>query len=97
MMGASFAPLFATYLVNCQLQIDRIIYLIFALASITARTKAVIVAGILIARIIAVLVCPNCGIPEDNSNTQPTLAIAVIQERSSKTLLLGVIYIINIR
>ena len=70
-------------------------YLILALASITAKTKEAIVRGTLMAKIIAVLVCPNSGIPDDSSKIQPTEAIAAIQETSSKTLLLPVIYMIN--
>jgi hypothetical protein len=36
---------------------------------------------------------PNSGLPEDNSKTDPTAAIAVIQHNSKHTPLLGVIEI----
>jgi len=60
----------------------------------TAKTKKTMVKGILSPRITLVFVCPSWGTPDESSKTEPTLAMAVTQERSSSTPLLGVMYIL---
>jgi hypothetical protein len=69
-------------------------YFKFALASSTANIKQITVKGILIDKITLVTICPNSGVPDVNSKIEPTLAIAAKQDISSKTPLLGVIYIV---
>lgn len=48
------------------------------------------VAGTLRARMMLVAKVPNGGAPDDNSKTDPTAAIAVIQDNPSNTPLLRV-------
>jgi hypothetical protein len=45
----------------------------------------------LAAKINPVVKLPNSGVPEDNSNTEPTPAIAVIQHKARKIPLFTVI------
>lgn len=49
------------------------------------------VRGIEAARIAPVIVVPNSGLPEDSSKTEPTAAIAVIQQSAKQIPLLMVI------
>jgi hypothetical protein len=49
------------------------------------------VKGILAARMEPVIIVPSSGTPDESSKTEPTPAIAVIQEPSNNTPLLGVI------
>jgi hypothetical protein len=61
-----------------------------ARVSCTAAQNNRAVRGILAKSMAVVTVEPNSGSPEDNSKTQPTAAIAVIQEINKKTPLFGV-------
>jgi hypothetical protein len=67
-----------------------ITYFILALVSLTATTKNNTVKGILKAKMTPVVMVPNSGLPDDNSNTEPTAAIAVIHEPNNNTPLFGV-------
>jgi hypothetical protein len=61
-----------------------------ARVSCTAAQNNRAVRGILAKSMAVVTVEPNSGSPEDNSKTQPTAAIAVMQEINKKTPLFGV-------
>ena len=63
---------------------------IFALVSLTARINNKMVAGILKAKIIPVVMVPNSGLPDDNSNIEPTPAMAAIHDPNKNTPLFGV-------
>ena len=52
--------------------------------------------GILAIKIKRVGVSPNWGCPEVNSNTEPTEAMAAIQQLARNKPLLGVIIIVNL-
>jgi hypothetical protein len=65
-------------------------YFILARVSLTAAQNRIAVRGIQATKIPVVRELPNSGIPELNSNTEPTAAIAAMQEPSKKTPLLGV-------
>jgi hypothetical protein len=60
--------------------------------SLTAAQKNRAVNGTLAARIKPVVVLPKSGSPELISKTQPTPAIAAIQDNNNKTPLFGVIF-----
>jgi hypothetical protein len=64
-----------------------------ALVSCTAAQKNNPVKGMLAARMIPVVTFPSSGIPEDSSNTEPTPAIAAIQDPNKYTPLFGVILV----
>jgi hypothetical protein len=66
-------------------------YFMLARVSWTAIQKKIAVKGTLANKMAVVVVLPNSGCPDDNSNTQPTAAIAAMQERSRSIPLLGVI------
>lgn len=66
-------------------------YWLFALVSCTAVQNKAIVKGILAAKIIPVVSPPNSGFPEESSKTEPTAAIAVMQQSNRHTPLLRVI------
>ena len=59
--------------------------------SATANQKQINVRGTLPAKIKLVVICPNWGFPELNSNIEPTPAIAKTQDNNSKNPLFGVI------
>jgi hypothetical protein len=61
-----------------------------ALVSCTANQKKTIVKGILAVKIMLVGRLPNSGLPEDSSKTEPTPAIAAIQDPNNNTPLFGV-------
>jgi hypothetical protein len=61
-----------------------------ALVSCTAAQKKIPVRGIQAAKMRLVGVVPRSGVPDDNSNTQPTAAIAAIQDPIKNTPLFGV-------
>ena len=61
-----------------------------ALVSFTANKNKKMVKGILAAKMEPVVRVPSSGTPDDSSKTEPTPAIAVIQELSNNTPLLGV-------
>ncbi len=63
-----------------------------ARASLTAAIKNNPVRGMLKAKIMAVVWTPKSGCPELSSNTEPTAAMAVIQELPKKKPLFGVKY-----
>jgi hypothetical protein len=65
-------------------------YFWFARASRTAAIKKMTTKGMVAARIILVIELPNSGFPEESSNTEPTAAIAEIQEPAKNTPLFGV-------
>ena len=59
-------------------------------ANLIAPKKLSAAAGKLSAKIIVVAVLPSSGVPEVNSNTEPTAAIAAIQESPRNNMLFGV-------
>jgi len=65
-------------------------YFMLARVSWTAIQKKMAVNGVLPNKMAVVVVLPSSGCPDDNSKTQPTAAIAAIQERSRRIPLLGV-------
>ena len=65
-------------------------YFMLARVSWTAIQKKIAVNGVLANKMAVVMVLPNSGCPDDNSKTQPTAAIAAIQESSRRIPLLGV-------
>jgi hypothetical protein len=65
-------------------------HFILALVSLTATIKNNTVKGILTVKMTPVVMVPNSGFPDDNSNTEPTAAIAVIHDPNNNTPLLGV-------
>jgi len=65
-------------------------YFMLARVSWTAIQKKIAVNGVLANKMAVVVVLPSSGCPDDNSKTQPTAAIAAIQERSRRIPLLGV-------
>jgi len=60
------------------------------LAFRTAKKKHIAVRGMVIARMIPVLRLPRSGSPEVSSNTEPTAAIALMQEPARNKPLIGV-------
>lgn len=66
-----------------------------AFVSRTAAKKNNPVRGMLNAKIIAVVCIPKSGFPEDSSKTEPTAAIAVIQQPAKNSPLFGVIIMAN--
>jgi hypothetical protein len=67
----------------------------FALASLTAAKKKKTTKGTLRAKITPVTQIPNCGCPDDNSNTDPTAAIAATHDPPKYAPLFGVITMVN--
>jgi hypothetical protein len=61
-----------------------------ALASFTAAQKNRPVRGIEAIKIKLVIVVPRSGVPDDNSNIEPTAAIAAILDPIKNTPLFGV-------
>jgi hypothetical protein len=78
------------------------LYYILALASLIAKYNNPALKGPVTPKITPVTKFPNSGTPEVNSNTEPTAAIAAIQEAANNkldfklpTILLPVIYFID--
>jgi hypothetical protein len=65
------------------------------LANLTAAKKKPTVPGTLAAKINWVIVLPQSGSPEESSKTQPTPAIAAMQDKSKNTELIGVIAMVS--